>query len=166
MRPWIRLYPRSWRKRYGDEFAELLDSTPRNPGTAVDIVRGATDAQIHGGSLMRRVTPVALLLAVDVVIGWLNYHASDDVQPVAAALIVAGFGFTFWRPRLAWLFVPALWLAIPVSSIVGYANNYHPGLVKAAPLYETLVALIPTALGAAMGAGARWIFRQSGAAER
>ena len=41
---------------------------------------------------MRRLVPGLLLVLVDVVIGWLNYHASDDVQPVAAALIVAGFG--------------------------------------------------------------------------
>ena len=115
---------------------------------------------------MRRLTPVVLLLLVDAAIGWLNYHATDDVQPVAASLIAAGFGFTFWRPRLAWLFIPALWLAVPVSSIVAYTNNYHPGLVKPAPLYETAVALIPTALGAAAGAGARWIFRLSRTPER
>ena len=114
---------------------------------------------------MRWVTPVILLLAAAIAIGWLNYHATDDVQPVAAALILAGFGFTFWRQRLAWLFIPALWLAVPVSSILGNAASYHPGHATPAPLYETLVALIPTALGAALGAGARWIFRQTGAPE-
>jgi hypothetical protein len=157
-----RLYPRRWRERYGDEFSALLSASPRGWRTAADVALGALDAhRREGGLRMRRIVPGLLLLLVDVVIGWLNYHASDDVQPVAAALIVAGFGFTLWRPRLAWLFIPALWVAVPASSVVGYATNYHPGLPKAAPLYETVVALIPTALGAAAGLGARWALGQS-----
>jgi hypothetical protein len=157
----MRLYPRDWRARYGEEFDVLLDVSPKGWRTKVDAVRGALDAHWRTPGLMKRLLPAVLLLAVDVVIGWLNYHAADDVQPVAAALIVAGFGFTFWRPRLAWLFIPALWLAVPASSVVGYAANYHPGVVKPAPLYETLVALIPTALGAGAGALARWLPKQA-----
>jgi uncharacterized membrane protein YccC len=106
---------------------------------------------------MRRLIPWTLLVLVAAVLGWLNYHASDDVQPVAAGLLLAGFGFSFWRPRLAWLFVVVLWLAIPLSGVVADANNYHPGLAKPHPLYETLVALIPTALGAIAGVAARWV---------
>lgn len=161
LRLYPRLYPRVWRERYGDEFSELLAATPDGWKTAADVARGALDAhRREGGWRVRRWLPWLLLVLVDVVIGWLNYHASDDVQPVAAALIVAGFGFVLWRPRWAWFFIPALWLAIPASSIAGYATNYHPGIPKPAPLYETVVALIPTALGAAAGAGARWAFRQ------
>jgi uncharacterized RDD family membrane protein YckC len=105
---------------------------------------------------MRRLVPLVPLAMVAGVIGWLNYHATDDVQPVAAALLIAGFGFSFWRPRLAWMFVIVLWLAVPISSVIADANNYHPGLLKPHPLYETLIALIPTAVGALIGAGARW----------
>jgi len=157
----MRLYPRAWRARYGEEFDVLLDDSPKGWRTKADAVRGALDAHRRTPGVMKRLLPAVLVLAVDVVIGWLNYHAADDVQPVAAALIVAGFGFTFWRPRLAWLFIPALWLAIPASSVVGYATNYHPGLVKPAPLYETLIALVPTAFGAGAGAFARWLPKQA-----
>jgi hypothetical protein len=124
-------------------------------------------AQTHGVEAARgpgpRILPgprpaaaLVLLVLVDVVIGWLNYHASDDVQLVALALILAGFGFTYWRPRWGWLFVLLLWVAVPVSSMLGNANNYHPGGIPPAPLYETTVALLPTAIGAAAGAFGRW----------
>jgi hypothetical protein len=101
-----------------------------------------------------------LLALVATIIGWLNYHATDDVQAVAAGLLLAGFGFSVWRPRFAWLFVLVLWLAIPFSSVVADANNYHSG-AHPHPLYETLIALVPTAIGALLGAGARWTMRQA-----
>ena len=148
----IGLYPRAWRERYIEEFKSLLEDSPKGWRTGLDVLRGAMDAQSRTPGLMKRLLPAALVLLADLIIGWLNYHAADDVQPVAAALIIAGFGFTFWRPRLAWWFVAVLWLAVPASSIVGYATNHHPGVAKPAPLYETLVALVPTALGAGAAA--------------
>ena len=105
---------------------------------------------------LRRLLPWALLVVVAAVLGWLNYHAADDVQPVAGGLIVAGFGYALWRPRLAWLFVIVLWLSIPISGVVADAGNYHPGLVKPHPLYESLVALVPAGLGALAGMAVRW----------
>ena len=108
-----------------------------------------------------RWSALALLALIAVFIGWLNYHATDDVQAVAAGLLLAGFGFSYWRPRWAWLFVIVLWLAIPLSSIVADANNYRPGLAAPHPLYETLIALIPTSIGALIGAGARWTMGQA-----
>jgi hypothetical protein len=46
--PWlIRLYPASWRARYGDEFVELLQARPPSRRDRLDIVRGAIDARIH-----------------------------------------------------------------------------------------------------------------------
>lgn len=161
MKVLLRLYPKPWRDRYGDEFSELLAASDEGWKTNADVARGALDAHRRtGGWRMRRVVPWLLLVVVDLVIGWLNYHATDDVQVVAAALILAGFGFVLWRPRWAWLLIPALWLAIPASSIVAYATNYHPGVPKPAPLYETLIALIPAALGAAAALGARRALRQ------
>jgi hypothetical protein len=113
---------------------------------------------------VRRAGLWVALFAADALLGWMNYHATDDVQPVAAGLIAAGFAFTFARPRLTWAIVSLLWLAIPVSSVAGFITNYHPGPVKPAPLYETLIAVIFPAVGAAIGLGARRIFRSSGAA--
>lgn len=47
----VRLYPRGWRERYGDEFAALLDDTTgRIPRLLLtwDIIRGAIDAHLQG----------------------------------------------------------------------------------------------------------------------
>jgi hypothetical protein len=46
----IRLYPRTWRERYGEEMAAVLEvRTPRNADRA-DLLRGALDAWIHPAS--------------------------------------------------------------------------------------------------------------------
>lgn len=51
----LRLYPRDWRARYGEEFLSLLAERPPDVRDRVDIVRGAIDArlrpQVRGGSI-------------------------------------------------------------------------------------------------------------------
>jgi hypothetical protein len=44
MKGLLRLYPRSWRKRYGAELAELVEHTPGGVGVALDLVIGAAVA--------------------------------------------------------------------------------------------------------------------------
>jgi hypothetical protein len=43
----LRLYPRPWRDRYGEEFEALLADRPPTPRHRLDIVRGALDAHLH-----------------------------------------------------------------------------------------------------------------------
>jgi hypothetical protein len=43
----LRLYPRPWRDRYGEEFEALLADRPPSVRHRVDIVRGALDAHRH-----------------------------------------------------------------------------------------------------------------------
>ena len=44
--PWLlRLYPETWRSRYGAEFADLLAARPPSRRDRLDIVRGAIDAR-------------------------------------------------------------------------------------------------------------------------
>lgn len=161
MRRLLRLYPRRWRARYGDEFALVLRGTPPGPGTVLDVLRGALDAhvrELRPGPLVRR----ALLAVCAVAVGWLNFHASDDVQPVAAALLVFGFGFGLHRPGRAWLYALVLFAAVPLSGVWADAVSYHPGVGKPAPLYESAVALIPALLGAYAGAAVGWAARHPG----
>ena len=48
IRPWlIRLYPRAWRERYGDEFEALLEECLHSPLDAFDILLGALDAHLE-----------------------------------------------------------------------------------------------------------------------
>src|SRR5919107_1999671 len=43
----LRLYPRRWRARYGEEFAALLEERPLGPFDVADVLLGALDAQLH-----------------------------------------------------------------------------------------------------------------------
>jgi hypothetical protein len=43
----LRLYPRAWRQRYGDELAALLDEQPATLLDRLDLIRGALDARMH-----------------------------------------------------------------------------------------------------------------------
>lgn len=56
MRRWVRLYPRWWRERYGEEFADLVAAVSgdrRGLWLALDIGRGALDAHLHRRPGMR-----------------------------------------------------------------------------------------------------------------
>jgi hypothetical protein len=43
----VRLYPRAWRDRYGDEFLSLITDRPPTLVDLFDIARGALDAHLH-----------------------------------------------------------------------------------------------------------------------
>ncbi len=43
----LRLYPATWRARYGEEFGELMRVRPPSPRDQIDIVLGAVDARLH-----------------------------------------------------------------------------------------------------------------------
>jgi hypothetical protein len=44
----LRLYPRAWRERYGEELSAQLDAQrPLRIGVVADLVRGALDAHLH-----------------------------------------------------------------------------------------------------------------------
>ncbi|MDE3155316.1 MAG: hypothetical protein KGN76_09440 [Acidobacteriota bacterium] len=44
----LRLYPRAWRERYGDEFLALAGAGPLGPRQTFDVVCGAIDAWLSG----------------------------------------------------------------------------------------------------------------------
>jgi hypothetical protein len=43
----LRLYPRAWRERYGDELVALLAERPASMLDNLDLIRGALDARLH-----------------------------------------------------------------------------------------------------------------------
>lgn len=47
MKALIRLYPRAWRVRYGDEMAQLIADQPKTIRLAFDLIAGAIDARLH-----------------------------------------------------------------------------------------------------------------------
>jgi len=53
----LRLYPRAWRVRYGEELADLVASRPLGFGGSIDLVRGALDAHRHPELVDPEITP-------------------------------------------------------------------------------------------------------------
>jgi MFS family permease len=49
----VGLYPREWRRRYGDELLELLAMTSLTIPTVIDTLRGAVDAHLHLDEILR-----------------------------------------------------------------------------------------------------------------
>lgn len=43
----IACYPSAWRRRFGDEFAAVLEARPLGPFDVVDVLLGAADARLH-----------------------------------------------------------------------------------------------------------------------
>jgi hypothetical protein len=43
----VRLYPRAWRERYGEELLALLEQLPASPRVLLDALFGAADAHLH-----------------------------------------------------------------------------------------------------------------------
>jgi hypothetical protein len=91
----VRLYPRSWRARYEDEFLGLLEARPPTMRDRVDIVRGAIDARRDQRSPNRwerpvRAAAVSAIAAGGLWIAWLVL--SVQAFKVAEADPIFGFG--------------------------------------------------------------------------
>jgi hypothetical protein len=82
----VRLYPRAWRDRYGEEFLALLEERPASVGDVFDVARGATDAwlrpQVVSDRSEGRLVVVARLRGSMLMVLW-----------AWALLVVAGVGF-------------------------------------------------------------------------
>jgi hypothetical protein len=96
----LRLYPRWWRDRYGDEFAALLDDLRDHPLSTLDILKGAMDVRLlarHGNPLRLGLAfgvPAALAIAVDVVYTNVIHPIHDDTTEVLV-IYSAIFGVMF-----------------------------------------------------------------------
>jgi hypothetical protein len=68
VRALLACHPRSWRQRYGEEFAAVLTDSlgparwTRRPSIVLDVLRGAVDARLsaNGGALMPRRSPLSM----------------------------------------------------------------------------------------------------------
>ena len=58
VRGMLRLYPRSWRARYGAELADLFTPVPLSMSLIVDLIAGAIDARLHPELVARPVSSV------------------------------------------------------------------------------------------------------------
>lgn len=99
----IRLYPATWRARYGDEFEALLEERPLGPFDVTDIVLGALDAQLRlrsrgvetpgrGLSMSLRIGGSAAIIGAALVggAGFLGLGLVSAVDWLAPLLLVTG----------------------------------------------------------------------------
>jgi hypothetical protein len=83
MRWLLYLYPRAWRRRYGEEFAALLERERPSLRLSLDVLLGALDAHWclhtdgrpnrngeHRMAIWARTAPLLLALAITSVVGW------------------------------------------------------------------------------------------------
>ena len=102
----VRLYPRSWQARYGDEMRAVLESGPLSRTDLLDLGRGALDAWLHPATPSRVPAAAALtggglwtVVAAGVVfqpapLDWPGYLAETIGLAIVAAgvLLVATLG--------------------------------------------------------------------------
>jgi hypothetical protein len=74
---WLRLYPRTWRRRYESEMLAVLEARPVTNRVRVDLVRGALDAHLNP------VSPPSLGLSAPIAAGvaWIAAGGAAIVEP-------------------------------------------------------------------------------------
>jgi hypothetical protein len=115
----LRLYPSSWRARYGDEFAALLEEYPLTPFALFDIVVGALDAHLTpfdaNGRILRmlnqpRRSVIAVFIAyIAFVLAGINYNRmiEDDLRTINPAhpAVAAAYNAVAWASAVSLLAV-------------------------------------------------------------
>ena len=134
----LRLYPRAWRARYGEEMLVLLEQHHLSIRTRINLLRGALDAQLHMRSptmsgnrrpSVRWSLLVALLPSTLVVVHWVCqlYPFSGDSTLwnalVILGMMVAALAAT-WAGTRAQGMGGRLRDSAVAGGLVGTANDY------------------------------------------
>ncbi len=147
----MRLYPATWRARYGDEFEAILEERPLGPFDVADIALAALDAHLHlrgldaaphrqrGFTMSLRLGGSAAIVGAILFLAGFVLISIDDAEGVeafpGAAVILAGtallllalIGLSAFQarrhPRLIWaaFAVPAIGLTMTGVGIVAMA---------------------------------------------
>jgi zinc transporter ZupT len=113
---------------------------------------------------MRNLQTVALLVLAVLVASWLVRADSrtDDTGIIAGLVLLFAAAFSFTRPRRFWAWGLFWGLCIPISGLLRYL--FGGGNDSPATVAQSLLALVPAFLGAAIGAGIRNMMTGSGPA--
>ena len=133
----LRLYPAAWRRRYGDEFAAILEERPLGPFDVADVLLGAVDAHLNlrgrwadaghrrGFTMTLRIGGVAAILfgllwalVGAVPIGLAGHHFSAYYVSFAAVGFAIGAGV--WLSRWPALVTVPILIAL---TMLGVASN-------------------------------------------
>ena len=88
----VALFPRSWRRRYGEEFEVLLEESDLSLGDLLDLARGAWDARLHpqphlggGGEGMATRLAHGVAIAAAALAALVLLVALQSLRPLAAS---------------------------------------------------------------------------------
>jgi hypothetical protein len=127
----LRLYPRAWRARYGDELLALIEDQPWSIGAALDLFLGAVEERVRQltGWRPQEITRLALsgladvlvLEAVALVLALIAVIAAPHLSPIlVTAMSRPGLAFFFaWMPLL----VAIRWMLPGFMARVGLAAS-------------------------------------------
>ncbi len=111
----LRLYPRDWREKYGEEFLALIESSGLSSQVVFDIIIAAAREQIREVPAMlswvpRLVGYFGLALAVVFAINWVRHDLALDPMRIGVGNLFVAFSFVYlsihifsqiwlvWRP--------------------------------------------------------------------
>jgi len=138
----VRLYPRAWRDRYGEEFEALLKETPLSPRVTVDVLVAAADAHLRGAKPLNVPTMIENLRRRELIV---------FVSWIVLAVAGAGFGKITEDPPLSFT------RSTPFGTSLFYDAVLVAAVVSALAL---MVAGVPIALAIARDALGRRRFSQ------
>jgi hypothetical protein len=147
----LRLYPRWWRRRYGDEMRALLDAAPARRGDRRDLARGALDAWLHPPEPSYLPAMAALL--------------GGGIWTMAAARVVSQPVHPDWPGYLMevvpFAIVAAIFLLIAVTGIAlraadGHARATGLAIVAAIASYGAWIVAMAGTVAGGTDPGALW----------
>ena len=151
----LRWYPRAWRKRYGEEFAELLaadiEERPRSAGRTLDIARGGIVARLAGVGLAGFPVAVPVGGGAEMATARGRQLAASLASLAVASAVFLVVGAAQWSQLLnAWVWTGRLRVRAPGPSTPAYAAERTTTLgitaVIVAFLALTAIAAIPAVL--------------------
>jgi len=149
----LRLYPRAWRRRYGDEFESILDDRSLSPGDVVDVVHGAMDAHVRVrrrsfqgfGRSGRRVTGAAATLGGLVwSAGFFLASFDPSGRPWSVRSIVSGDSPAIRLSGSPVVIAGTILLLVALVGLGSSKGRAHPRLIWACvlvPIIGTLISL-------------------------
>lgn len=127
----IRLYPRAWRARYGDELEDLVGSRKLGMSGTFDMLRGAVDAHRHPE------------LVDPGIKGETPWSAGVSRQRLADLAVARRLGLAAWAGAIAWI---AGWVIAANGPIVADGDTSYRSGDAGAPVIFLAVALLSAGL--------------------
>jgi hypothetical protein len=172
----VRLYPKAWRDRYGEEFQRLIEDRPPGLLDRIDIVRGAVDAQLHPHVLVGGPEPapwthrlpgmLALSAGLSMTVGLLgiafgpgpDWGAGGDLLGIAFLLMLISLPGDYLAPFGRRIAIASGCIAVGVAA-ASVSDWWEPAVAGAivAELAAVCGLLAMSAIRAGVGAARRWL---------